>query len=266
MITTIHEALKEELKRLYKENEELQSKIEEISSQCNMIESHLRERIMTSQDSGDGSTSLESIGKNVSDPSRGATNNVSRVFVRTTAEESSLVVKDGYAWRKYGQKVTKDNPWPRAYYRCAMAPACPVKKKVQRCAEDKSVLVATYEGAHTHPPQSLPKEPNSSTTTPITEYNCPGYMDPFRPSITLDLTLNGSPNPAIPARPIRTMVPDGDTSIGMAISAAMTNVTTAGTRNQELYKGLSNADPTFLSALSAAVAQNVASLQHRMNY
>ena len=55
----------------------------------------------------------------------------SQSFVRTDCEDNTLIVKDGYQWRKYGQKVTKDNPSPRAYFRCAMSPACPVKKKVQ---------------------------------------------------------------------------------------------------------------------------------------
>ncbi|XP_022131459.1 probable WRKY transcription factor 40 [Momordica charantia] len=75
---------------------------------------------------------------------------VKRVLVPTPLSDSTLVVKDGYQWRKYGQKVTKDNPSPRAYYKCSFAPSCPVKKKVQRSAQDPSFLVATYEGEHNH--------------------------------------------------------------------------------------------------------------------
>ncbi|CAN4076622.1 unnamed protein product [Withania somnifera] len=87
--------------------------------------------------------------------------NVSTVCVRTNPHDQTAVVKDGYNWRKYGQKVTRDNPSPRAYYKCSFAPTCPVKKKVQRSIEDPSILVAVYEGEHNHP------HPSHEITVPL---------------------------------------------------------------------------------------------------
>ncbi|KAF5456812.1 hypothetical protein F2P56_026251 [Juglans regia] len=119
---------------------------------------------------------------------------VSRVCVRTDASNTNLAVKDGYQWRKYGQKVTRDNPSPRAYFRCSYAPNCPVKKKVQRSVEDPSVLVATYEGEHNHmmPPSRAELSLGSSQCANLGSVSSVSSMrSSSRPTVTLDLIQTG---------------------------------------------------------------------------
>ncbi|CAN6688877.1 unnamed protein product [Malus baccata var. baccata] len=67
---------------------------------------------------------------------------------------------DDYSWRKYGQKPIKGSPHPRGYYKCSSMRGCPARKHVERCLEEPSMLMVTYEGEHNHP-----RIPSQSTTT-----------------------------------------------------------------------------------------------------
>lgn len=126
----------------------------------------------------------------------------SRVYVRTEASDTSLIVKDGYQWRKYGQKVTRDNPSPRAYFKCSFAPTCPVKKKVQRSVEDQSILVATYEGEHNHTRMDATSPVTTSPSSRLNPKSTASVMpcsttliNTSGPTLTLDLTQpKTSPN------------------------------------------------------------------------
>ncbi|XVF32445.1 hypothetical protein REPUB_Repub17cG0083800 [Reevesia pubescens] len=66
---------------------------------------------------------------------------------------------DDYSWRKYGQKPIKGSPHPRGYYKCSSMRGCPARKHVERCLEEPTMLIVTYEGEHNHP-----RVPSQSTT------------------------------------------------------------------------------------------------------
>ncbi|XP_057869604.1 probable WRKY transcription factor 10 isoform X2 [Cryptomeria japonica] len=75
-----------------------------------------------------------------------------RYTFKTRSESDTL--EDGYKWRKYGRKKVKNSPNPRNYYKCADSQCC-VKKRVERDANDKGIVITTYEGKHNHQSPSI---------------------------------------------------------------------------------------------------------------
>ncbi|XP_076907402.1 putative WRKY transcription factor 40 isoform X2 [Bidens hawaiensis] len=209
-------ALMEELNRLNAENKKLTETLTVMCENYNVLQKHVADYMnknSTPSDSTYNSKKRKFESSNQINNERGVSESISsdedsckkpiqeqhikakisRVCVRTEASDTGLLVKDGYQWRKYGQKVTRDNPSPRAYFKCSHAPTCPVKKKVQRSVEDQSILVATYEGEHNHPNQSKHEQASSGLSRPVTATTlgsvpCSASLGSSGPLITLDLT------------------------------------------------------------------------------
>ncbi|KAL3328140.1 hypothetical protein AABB24_035664 [Solanum stoloniferum] len=66
-------------------------------------------------------------------------------------KESSDLVDDGHAWRKYGQKQILNSTYPRHYFRCTHKydQKCQASKQVQKVQDNPQRFRTTYYGHHT---------------------------------------------------------------------------------------------------------------------
>uniref|UniRef100_A0A1J3JU26 Putative WRKY transcription factor 32 n=1 Tax=Noccaea caerulescens TaxID=107243 RepID=A0A1J3JU26_NOCCA len=82
--------------------------------------------------------------------------------------------RDGYNWRKYGQKQVKSPKGSRSYYRCTYSDCC--AKKIECSSDSGNVIEIVNKGSHSHePPRKISFSPReiraASAMPPVSEDN-----------------------------------------------------------------------------------------------
>ncbi|KAG6471491.1 WRKY transcription factor 6-like [Zingiber officinale] len=163
------EAVRAELERAEDENRLLKEKLSEANMENKALQDRHSELLLehNPDEQGGAVVSPSSSDRTLSDHDRSSPSNPDRTQPIMKDTQVSLRIRpeqklfhDGCHWRKYGEKLSKGNPFPRAYFRCSCSlnvKRCSVHKKVQRCAEDPTAWTITYKGSHNHqlPPAAL---------------------------------------------------------------------------------------------------------------
>lgn len=81
-------------------------------------------------------------------------------FVVNVSKSPEKPTVDGFNWRKYGQKLVRDNAFVRSYYKCTYA-KCPARKQVEH-SHDGHIKEINYLCKHQHPKPNHSSESNQS--------------------------------------------------------------------------------------------------------
>ncbi|CAO2835834.1 unnamed protein product [Amaranthus hypochondriacus] len=86
-------------------------------------------------------------------------------------EASDVRRPDGYTWRKYGQKLIRNTPYPREYFRCIYRENqnCRATKKVEKIPNSPTKYRITYCGDHTCQRDLINNTNNLNVLDPIPE-------------------------------------------------------------------------------------------------